>query len=214
MEPAATARLWGACCAALYDPFLALGERRGMAALRRDLLSSACGRVLEVGAGTGRNLSAYPCGLDALVLTEPDPSMLARLRRSVRRSGRDARVVAAGAEALPFADASFDTVVSTMVLCTVDRPDAAASELRRVLRPGGRLLFIEHVRAGDAKLARRQDRLAAAWRMFAAGCNCNRDTMAVLRGQFATVGARTAVWRGMPRIVAPLLVGHAAGGSR
>jgi SAM-dependent methyltransferase len=181
-----------------------------MAALRRELLGSARGRVLEVGAGTGHNLSSYPAQVDELVLTEPDPAMLALLRRRVERSGSGARVAAAGAESLPFPDASFDTVVSTMVLCTVADADGAASELRRVLRPGGRLLFIEHIRAADARLARRQDRLAGAWRAFAAGCNCNRDTLAVLGDHFSTPEVTPVIWRGMPSIVAPLAVGSAS----
>jgi ubiquinone/menaquinone biosynthesis C-methylase UbiE len=201
--------IWGACAARLYDPFLALGERRGMAARRRALLAGARGRVVEIGAGTGANLGAYPGAVDALVLTEPDPGMRRRLEQRVARSERPASVVAAGAEALPFADASFDTVVSTLVLCTVPDADAAVRELRRVMRPGGRLLFIEHVRADSPRLARRQDRLARPWRAFAAGCRCNRPTLDVLRAHFGLVAAEPAVWRGMPRIVHPLVAGHA-----
>jgi ubiquinone/menaquinone biosynthesis C-methylase UbiE len=191
---------------ALYDPFLALGERRSMRALRRELLAAARGRVLEVGAGTGHNVAAYPGGLEALVLTEPDAAMRVLLRR---RAG-GARVVAAAAEALPFPDASFDTVVSTMVLCTVADPGAAARELRRVLRPGGRLLFIEHVRSGDARHARWQRRLARPWRALAAGCHCDRETLAQLSAWFDQVESRSAEWRGMPWIVQPLRVGSAS----
>jgi ubiquinone/menaquinone biosynthesis C-methylase UbiE len=131
----------------IYDPFLALGERRGMAAHRRALLAGARGRVLEVGAGTGLNLAFYPASLDELVLTEPDAAMRARLRRRVARRRPHATVAADRAEALPFADGSFDTVVCTLVLCTVPDPAAALAEFRRVLAPDGRLLFIEHLRA-------------------------------------------------------------------
>jgi SAM-dependent methyltransferase len=197
--------VWAACAARLYDPFLALGERRGMAARRRALLAGAHGRVLEIGAGTGRNLAAYP-PLAALVLTEPDPAMRALLRR---RAGADATIVDAPAEALPFADGAFDTVVSTLVLCTVPDADAALRELRRVLRPGGRLLFVEHVRADDERLARRQSRLARFWRAFAAGCHCDRPTLDLLRAHFPSVVAERATWRGMPRIVHPLVAGYA-----
>jgi ubiquinone/menaquinone biosynthesis C-methylase UbiE len=200
---------WNACAAWLYDPFLALAERRGMAALRLELLSAARGRVLEVGAGTGRNLAAYPARLEQLVLSEPDPGMRARLRRRVERGGQPTSVVAAGAEALPFADGSYDTVVSTMVLCTVPDVRAGVRELRRVLRPGGRLLFIEHVRADGGRLARRQDRLATAWRAFAVGCHCNRPTLELLREHFDLPSVDRATWRGMPSIVHPLVVGHA-----
>jgi ubiquinone/menaquinone biosynthesis C-methylase UbiE len=194
------ARLW---------TFLSAHETEAIQRLRRENLAGLSGRVLEVGAGTGRNMAAYPAALDELVLTEPDPSMRRRLRRRVDESGRRATVMAAGAEGLPFPDAHFDTVVSTLVLCTVEDPGASVRELRRVLRPGGRLLFIEHVRADKARLARRQDRLAGAWRAFAAGCRCNRPTLELVGAHFAAHEATSARWRGMPRIVQPLIVGRA-----
>src|SRR5215210_5440442 len=125
--------------AALYDPFFWVAERAGMAARRRALVGQAHGRVLEIGAGTGLNVRHYPDGLD-LVLTEPDEAMAERLR--------------ARAEALPFADDSFDTVVSTLVLCTVPDQPAALREIARILRPGGRLLFAEHVRSDSARWGR------------------------------------------------------------
>lgn len=208
---ASGAGLWGHAFALLYNPLLALGERRGMAARRRELLVSARGRTLEIGAGTGHNLAAYPRDLDELVLTEPEPAMLRKLQRRVARSPLRgvARIVPAGADALPFPDDSFDTLVSTMVLCTVDDPAAAIDELQRVLRPGGRLLFIEHVRSEQAALAGRQDRLERPWRACAAGCRCNRRTLALLESRFAETSAQPAVWRGMPSIVHPLVVGEA-----
>src|SRR5688500_11413473 len=125
--------------ASLYDPFLALGERRGMSDNRRALLRGAAGRVLEIGAGTGANLTAYPPDLEGLVVTEPDPGMARRLRRHVARHRPDAEVLCVGAESLPFPDGAFDVVVATLVLCTVPDPAAAVAEVRRVLRPGGRL---------------------------------------------------------------------------
>jgi SAM-dependent methyltransferase len=195
---------WARIGALLYDPFLAVGERRGMAARRRALLHGLRGRVLEVGAGTGLNLPHYPAGLD-LVLTEPDAAMATRLRR---RTGA-VPVVAAPAEALPFEDGAFDAVVSTMVLCTVADPAASIRELRRVLRPGGRLVFIEHVRADARRLARRQDRLARLWRAVAAGCRCNQPTLELLRAAGLAVHAHEARWRGMPALVHPLVVGEA-----
>ncbi|MBE2320678.1 class I SAM-dependent methyltransferase [Solirubrobacter sp. CPCC 204708] len=190
--------------ALIYDSALALGERRGMAARRREALRSLRGRVLEVGAGTGLNLPHYPDGLE-VVLTEPDAAMARRLRR--RAGARP--VIGAGAEALPFEDGSFDAVVSTMVLCTVADPAAAIRELRRVLRPGGRLVFIEHVRSGSHRLARWQDRLATPWRAVAAGCRCNQPTLELLRAGGMTVTAGEARWRGMPALVAPLVIGEA-----
>ena len=194
--------------AALYDPVLALGERRGMAARRGELLAQARGRTLEIGAGTGLNLAHYPDRVEALVVSEPDPGMFRRLERRVARERPAARAVRAGAEDLPFADGEFDTVVSTLVLCTVPDPEASVAEIERVLAPGGTLLFLEHVRAEDARLARRQDRLHGPWKAFAAGCHCNRDTVALLAGGF-DLQSHTHTWRGMPRIVHPLVAGAA-----
>jgi ubiquinone/menaquinone biosynthesis C-methylase UbiE len=198
--------------ARFYDVFLALSERRGMRMRRRALLAGAHGRVLEIGAGTGLNLDHYPAAVDELVLTEPEPGMCWRLEQRAAAGGREASVVHAGAEDLPFPDGSFDAVVSTMVLCTVPDPAAAIAEIRRVLRPDGKLLFIEHVRADDEpRLARWQDRLEAPWRAFGEGCRCNQPTLALLD----EAGLRPSRlghdrWRGMPRIVAPLIIGEAA----
>jgi SAM-dependent methyltransferase len=191
----------------IYDISLALSERRGMATRRGELLASARGRVLELGAGTGLNLRHYPDGVD-LVVSEPDPAMRARLER--RAAGR-ATVVDAGAEALPFADASFDTVVSTLVLCTVGDPAAALAEVRRVLAPGGQLLLIEHVRANAPRLARRQDRFAGLWHAVAMGCRCNQPTVELLeRAGLSVEQLEPSHWRAMPSLVGPLVVGAAS----
>jgi ubiquinone/menaquinone biosynthesis C-methylase UbiE len=202
--------LWARLGARMYDPFLALAERRGMTSRRRALLSSARGRVLELGAGTGLNLAHYPAELDELVLTEPEPAMRARLERRLARSGREATIVAAPAEALPFADGAFDTVVSTLVLCTVRDPQAAIREVRRVLAPGGRLLFAEHVRAASPRLARWQDRLAGPWAAFAQGCRCNVSTDTLLARELHLRRVERDRWRGMPALVHPLIVGEGA----
>ncbi len=195
--------------AAIYDPFLWLGERLGMRARRQRLLSTAHGRVLEIGAGTGLNLSHYPDGLDELVLAEPVQPMADRLEARQSELGHPARVVVAPAEVLPFDDGSFDTVVSTMVLCTVTDPDRAMAEVHRVLRPGGRLLFCEHVRSDSPRAARWQGRLAEAWAGFADGCRCDRDTLSTISAQLEIESLERAHWRGMPRVVRPLVVGAA-----
>lgn len=176
---------------------------------RRKLLAGARGSVLEIGAGTGLNVLHYPRRLDALILAEPDESMARRLERRAARTRPAAHILCAEAEALPLSDASVDVVVSTMVLCTVADPGAAIAELRRVLRPGGRLLYIEHVRAAEPGLARLQDRLAVPWAAFAAGCRCNRPTLELLEDAFALDPPATHRWHGMPRIVQPLIVGVA-----
>lgn len=195
--------------ASVYDPFLWFGERLGMQSTRRRLLCAARGRVLEIGAGTGLNLGLYPAAIDALVLTEPSEPMADRLARRRSKLGRPAAIVTAPAEALPFEDGSFDTVVSTLVLCTVTDPGRALAEVRRVLRPNGRLLFCEHVRSGSPWLARWQDRCADAWAVFADGCRCNRETLGTISSQFEITAVDGARWRGMPHLVHPLVVGEA-----
>jgi ubiquinone/menaquinone biosynthesis C-methylase UbiE len=135
--------------------------------------------------------------------------MRRRLARRLRRHARVARIVDAPAERLPLADASVDTVVSTLVLCTVDDPERALGEIARVLRPDGQLLFIEHVRASSRLLAACQDNLLQPWRRFAGGCRCNRPTVELMRACGFTVAADDVVWRGMPAIVHPLTVGRA-----
>jgi ubiquinone/menaquinone biosynthesis C-methylase UbiE len=200
---------WLRIMALVYDPFLWLGELGGMRRRRRRLLCGARGRVVEIGAGTGLNIAHYPDGIAELVLAEPEQAMRRRLARRLRRHARVARIVDAPAEHLPLADGSVDTVVSTLVLCTVDEPERALREIARVLRPDGRLLFIEHVRAGSRFLAACQNTLLHPWRRFAGGCVCNRPTMELMRACGFTIAADAAVWRGMPAIVHPLAVGRA-----
>jgi ubiquinone/menaquinone biosynthesis C-methylase UbiE len=203
-------KLWEHVFSAIYDPLLWAGERAGMARRRGYLMGQASGRVLELGAGTGLNLRHYPEDVGELVLTEPAAAMVARLKRRARRSKRDCSVVVAGAEALPFESDSFDTVVSTLVLCTVDDPRRAIEEIARVLRPGGRLLFLEHVRSDSRRLARWQDRLHRPWHAFAAGCHANRPTIELLRESTLRVGEiERDRWNWMPALVHPLAIGQA-----
>ena len=195
--------------ALVYDPCLSMGELMGVRRHRRRALARARGRVVELGAGTGLNLRHYPQGLDDLLFVEPDPAMRKRLTRRARRRGRDVRILDATAESLPLADHSVDTVVATFVLCTVDDPQRALDEIHRVLRPGGELLFVEHVRAHTPRLAGWQDRLSEPWRRFACGCRCNRATLELMRGCDFEVDVVEAAWRAMPPIVRPLAVGRA-----
>jgi SAM-dependent methyltransferase len=210
----AAAHLWARVFAAVYNPFLWFGERAGMRRYRRELLARARGQTLEIGSGTGLNLDYFPKDLEGLVLAEPDPSMRRRLMKAVHRSGRPTQVSDAAAEHLIFADATFDTVVSTLVLCTVDDPDLALREIRRVLRPGGQLLFIEHVRSDAPSLARWQDRLSMPWQHLAEGCRCNRRTLGVMDAAGFRLDTHAAVWRAMPSIVRPLVIGCADLGAR
>jgi len=194
----------------LYDPFLLLAELRGLRRLRGEVIGQARGRVLELGAGTGLNMRHYS-GVDRLVLTEPEPGMAKRLEQRVKAGPVAGEVVTAPAEQLPFDDCSFDAVVATMVFCTVSDPQTALRETRRVLAPGGRLLFIEHVRADDgSRLERWQDRCCRAWRAFAYGCRCNQDTLELIGAAgLRTTKVDTARWRGMPPIVHPVVYGSA-----
>jgi ubiquinone/menaquinone biosynthesis C-methylase UbiE len=164
--------------AGLYDLMLRGTERGGLRDMRAELLAEARGRTLELGAGTGLNLAHYTDAVTELVLTEPDPHMARRLRERVESegAGRRIEVIEAPAEALPFDDAGFDTVVATLVLCTAEDPAAALAEVRRVLVPGGSLLFLEHVRSQRPGLARWQDRVERPWGWIAGGCHPNRAT--------------------------------------
>jgi SAM-dependent methyltransferase len=167
--------------AAYYPLVAARSERAGLARTRAELLAGARGRVLEVGAGHGLNLAHYPEGLEELVLTDPSPWM-------VRRAPGGVTITQAGLPTLPFADGRFDTVVCTLVLCSVDDQAAALAEIARVLAPGGRLLFLEHVRAAEgAALGRVQDAVEAPHRLVAAGCRPNRRTEDALAASPLTV---------------------------
>jgi ubiquinone/menaquinone biosynthesis C-methylase UbiE len=198
--------------AALYDRMRAASEREGLAARRGQLLAQARGRVLEVGAGTGLNLEYYPERVEELVLVEPEPAMVRKLERRLRELGRPARIVEADAEALPFPDGSFETVVCTLVLCEVGDPTRALDEMRRVLRPDGSLLFLEHVRAEDAATARLQDRVNPVWRFVSNGCNCNRPTLSLIEDAFSVTDVERGAIPKAPRFVRPLVSGRAVAG--
>ena len=210
LAPPIGAGPWGRLFATLYDPLLWAGERAGMRARRRDLLALARGRTLELGSGTGLNLPFYPGDLEELILTEPSGPMRARLERAAGRGERSVTILDAPAERLPVDDASLDTVVSTLVLCTVDDPAAVLDEVGRVLRPGGQLLFLEHVRSDSAWLAAWQDRLERPWHRFAEGCRCNRATEQLIGAAGFSIEQRSEeTWRAMPAIVRPIVSGRA-----
>jgi ubiquinone/menaquinone biosynthesis C-methylase UbiE len=201
---------WRRFRAAAYDRMNARFEATHGAELRARLLEGASGRVLEIGAGTGANLPHYPAAIDELVLTEPNEAMLERARRRGATAARPATLVQASAQELPFPDESFDTVVSTVVLCSVPDQAAALREVRRVLRPGGKLLFVEHVRSDDPRVAKWQDRLDPLWRRLADGCHPNRTTKAALEDAgFAVELDEEGELPMMPAIVRPYVLGRA-----
>lgn len=185
----------------IYDRFMQKSERACLAAWRAELLADLDGDVLEVGAGTGANLRHYPPAVARLVLAEPEPHMRARLARRVADAGRAVEISEARADALPMPDGSFDAVVCTLVLCSVDDPARALAEIRRVLRPGGRLVFLEHVAADDRprRLAW-QRRLEPLWRRVAGNCHLTRRTDALIRAAGFTVAdaRRQSVRKALP----------------
>jgi SAM-dependent methyltransferase len=186
-----------------------LAERRGLRARRHELLAQSRGLTVEIGSGTGLNLPQYPRRLDQLVLAEPDAAMRQYLERRLARLRRPGSVIDATAERLPFADGAVDTVVTTLVLCTVDAPELALREIGRVLAPAGQLLFIEHVRASSPLRSSLQDSLAAPWRAFARGCRCNRQTVRMMAECGFELDVSESAWRGMPAVVKPLVYGRA-----
>jgi len=199
--------------AMIYDRFLmGASQQAGLAEKRREALAAASGEVLEIGAGTGLNLAAYPReGITRLVCTEPNAAMSRQLEARSSEAPVEVEVVAASAERLPFADASFDCVTGTLVLCEASSPAAALAEIARVLRPGGHYLFLEHVRSVDHDHARMQDRWAPIWRSVSGGCNCNRDTLATIKASPLTVEkAELGRFPKAPQIVKPLLIGSAS----
>ena len=158
----------------IYD-LLSRGAEKGEMGERREaLLASVEGDVLEIGAGTGWNLPHYRAAT-RVVAVEPDASMAKRLPEKLAQASVPVEVVTAQAESLPFPDASFDAVVSTFVLCSVEDPSRVLAELRRVLRPEARLVLLEHVR-GEGRTARWQDRMTGLHRRLAGNCHLNRDT--------------------------------------
>ena len=155
----------------LYDFLLAIVEASGLGKWRRWLVSGASGRTLDIGCGTGRNFPLYASGRSVLGL-DPDRSAL----RRARRRGPWIPLVQGSAEQLPFRDGTFDTVVSGLVFCSVPDPKRGLAEVRRVLRPGGELRMLEHVRATGPLAARIQDFLQPLWTRVTGGCHPNRDT--------------------------------------
>ena len=192
-----------------YDRQIARSEKAGLRAFREGLLAGAQGDVLEIGGGTGANLSCYGSAVGSLTITEPELAMLRRLERKVGEQGRAAKVLRAPAEDLPFDDGTFDVAVSTLVLCGVDDQPRALRELRRVLRPGGQLLFIEHVRSDDPGRARLQDRMNWINRLVVC-CDCNRPTLRSIQAAgFTVTQVEHMALPRAPKFVSPAIMGSA-----
>jgi ubiquinone/menaquinone biosynthesis C-methylase UbiE len=201
-------RLSRRCFAAVYDTICRPAERAGLREQRHSLLAGATGATIEIGAGTGLNLSHYPAAVTRLVLVEPDPDMRRRLRAHARKLGRETEILDASVERLPFPDASFDTAVVTFALCSVPDEQTALAEIARVLTPGGKLLFLEHVRSTDPKLSAKQDRRPFPYPQI--GCHLNRATLDAIEASPFTVDS---VVHGevpkVPEVESPMIVGMA-----
>jgi ubiquinone/menaquinone biosynthesis C-methylase UbiE len=191
-----------------YDRQMRKIEKAGLRDHRVHLLADLSGHVLEIGGGTGSNLPWYGPKVESLNITEPDRFMLRRLEAHVQEQMPTARVLRAPAEDLPFPDDTFDAVVSTLVLCGVDDQPRALREIRRVLRPDGQLVFFEHVRSGDQKVARKQDRMNPLNRIVA-GCECNRPTLESMQGAGFDVEMTPARLEEAPSFLRPAIAGHA-----
>jgi len=199
--------------AAVYDRMLTKCEVAGLAGWRRDLLAPLTGTVAEIGAGTGLNLRHYPATVERLVLVEPDPHMRRRLVPKVAEAGHafPVEVVDSGAERLPFTDGEVDVVVSTLVLCSVPDHRAALAEAHRVLRPGGRLAYLEHVAAVEnPKRHTWQRRLEPVQKLVAGNCHLTRTTdQDILAAGFEPEEERRESMRGAPPMVRVTVRGHA-----
>lgn len=168
-------------------------EGKSVKRMRREVARQATGRVLELGVGVGANWQYLPAGIEYAGI-EPDPYMVERANRHAAEGRHNYELVKAPAEALPFPDNDFDTIIVTLTLCTVDDLTAALAEARRVLKPGGELRFAEHVRGKGRVGGKAQDLIAPFWRRIGAGCNVNRRTAeAIQEAGFEIVELRT--WR-------------------
>jgi ubiquinone/menaquinone biosynthesis C-methylase UbiE len=166
-------------------------QQEAMVPFRRRVIGAAEGRVLEVGIGSGLNLPLYGPSVRSVIGLDPSPELLLMARDRARTALVPVKLLEASAETVPLDDASIDTVVTTWTLCTIPDAPRALSELRRVLRPGGALLFVEHGRAPEFGVARWQDRLDPMWRRLAGGCHLNRKIDELISGSGFRIDALT-----------------------
>jgi ubiquinone/menaquinone biosynthesis C-methylase UbiE len=192
----------------LYDMMARRGERAGIAERRHRLLAELEGDVVEIGVGTGASLPHYERAR-RVVAVEPDPSMAKRLPGKIAEARVPVEVRTGTAEAVPLPDASCDAAVCTFVLCSVADSEAALAEVRRVLKPGGKLVLLEHVR-GRGGIARWQERLTPLHRKVFGNCHLNRDTLAAVRAAgFETEAVERTDLPGTHALVRPGIQGVA-----
>ena len=177
--------------------------------LRTRAVASAQGRILELGFGTGLNLPHYPPSVKAIVAVDPNPGMAAIALRRMNDLGMAVTHHQISAESLPFDAGSFDSVVSTLTLCSIPDVCAALSEVRRVLRPGGQFLFFEHGRHPDPGVSKWQDRLNPLWKRVFDGCQINRDVPQLIRNAGLSLTTIEHPTMRMPRVAAYASLGRA-----
>jgi ubiquinone/menaquinone biosynthesis C-methylase UbiE len=166
--------------AAIYNWIMIPQDWLGFRRQRQEVVSKAKGKVLELGVGTGLNLPLYR-NVEHVIGIEPDTHMLKRAYFQSKKALVSVELKLLSAEELPFEDATFDTIVSTLVFCTIPDADKAAKEVHRVLKPEGTFLFLEHVRAKTPRLAKVQDKVTPIWRKLFGGCHPNRDIIAIFQ---------------------------------
>lgn len=164
----------------IYDALFAPAERWGLRDRRRRLLEGLSGRTIEIGAGTGLNMALYPTSGVEIHAVEPNPQMIDRLAARSRRASNPIRLYQCDGHDLPFRDEVFDSAIMTFALCTIPDPVRALEEAHRVVRPGGLLRFLEHVRSPSPRTARWQDRINPVWRRATGGCRLNQPTVEIL----------------------------------
>ena len=157
-------------------------RQKDLAAYRSRVIPAAEGRVLEIGIGSGLNLPFYSRNVARVIGLEPSPKLLAMARQAERAGNGSVEFIEGSAEAIPLQDASVDTVVTTWTLCSIPDAPRALCDMCRVLRPGGRLLFVEHGRAPDANIIWWQDRLTPVWKRLGGGCHLNRAIETLIEG--------------------------------
>lgn len=157
-------------------------RNRRLQPYRERVVGGAEGRVLEIGVGSGLNLPTYTANVEQVIGLDPSPRLLAKAREVTHRAATSVEFIESSAEAIPLEEASVDTVVTTWTLCSIPDAPRALAEMRRVLRPSGRLLFVEHGRAPDAGVLWWQDRLTPIWRRLGGGCHLNRPIGELIQG--------------------------------
>jgi len=198
--------------AKFYDCMLRDAEKKCLRDWRKVLLQNLSGDVIDLGCGTGANLEFYPQSLNSLVLAEPSPYMRHQLvKKLTTHKTLPTKILDCTAESIPYPDSFFDAVVSTLLLCTANNSKQALSEIHRVLRPGGKLLFIEHVAAGSGtKRLKWQRIMEPLWKILQCGCHLTRDTERdILQAGFILNKITRQSIRGVPSIVRPSIWGEA-----